>query len=186
MAGSCAVPKLGASNALPYNVILNKQHCAMTSILEYVRSLALPTGEYVVFGSAPLYAHRLVERIEHDADIVAMGAAWKRACTLGKVVKGTYGDCVVTLFDGLVEIYDGWSVGGVALDIPVLIASAEFFDTPDELRGLPFARLEEVLAFKRRINRPKDAAHIALIEEYLDKKYHPRPYSPNASFGTSL
>jgi hypothetical protein len=154
----------------------------MASPLDLLRSLHLPPQDYVIFGSAPLYAHGLVPRIEHDVDVVAVRSAWERVCSMGTVETGSHGDRVVRLFGGVVEIYDGWAAGGVVLDVEALISSAEIFDVfdsqinrPDhpersDIAGLPFARLEDVLAFKKRMYRPKDVPHIALIEEYLRRQ----------------
>jgi hypothetical protein len=46
-------------------------------------------------------------------------------------------------------------------DIDALIDGAERID------GLPFARLEDVLAWKRSYGRHKDLEHVRLIERYL-------------------
>ena len=47
------------------------------------------------------------------------------------------------------------------LDSCVLIDNSQIID------GLPFARLEDVLAFKLSLGRPKDVTHARLIEGYL-------------------
>ncbi len=127
--------------------------------LELLRSLNLPTHDYVILGSAPLFAHGLIPSLEHDVDVVARNAAWKAACSIMSSVRGAKGDLVVRLFDGMVEIFDGWSP--MQWDIDEIIECADIID------GLPFARLEYVLEFKRVLNRPKDQVHIRLIEPYL-------------------
>lgn len=40
----------------------------------------------------------------------------------------------------------------------------------EEIAGLPFVRLETVLAWKKRNGRPKDLKDIELIEAYLASK----------------
>ena len=61
------------------------------------------------------------------------------------------------LEDGKIEVFGGW----MGWDIDALIDDAERID------GLPFARLEDVLAWKRAYARPKDLDHVRLIERYL-------------------
>jgi hypothetical protein len=83
--------------------------------------------------------------------------SWDRAKRLGPVRTAPEGDPVVRLEGGAIEVFGGW----LGWDIAALIDEAEIID------GLPFARLEDVLAFKRSYGRPKDRAHVRLIEDYL-------------------
>lgn len=64
---------------------------------------------------------------------------------------------MVRLEGGTSEIFGGW----MGWDIDALIDGAESMDGP------PFARLEDVLAFKRAYGRPKDLEHVRLLEGYL-------------------
>ncbi len=125
-------------------------------LLEKVRGLRLPVGEYAVFGSGPMLAHGLVEKAG-DTDILARGAAWEKAKGLGKVEMGRH-DPFVRL-GGNVEIFGGW----VGMDVDVIIGRAVLVE------GVQFARLEDVLAFKRLLRRTKDIEHIRLIEKHLAK-----------------
>jgi hypothetical protein len=127
-------------------------------LFERVRELALPDGDWVIAGSAPLLAHGLIEAV-NDIDIVARGAAWARACALGDAQPGEHGDRRVRLCGGAVEVFDGWSLMPWSAD--QLIGEAQ------RLEGLPFMPLQRVLEFKRRLARPKDAAHIRLLEAHL-------------------
>jgi hypothetical protein len=121
-----------------------------------LRALGLPIADYAVFGSGPLAVRGLLEEV-HDLDLVARGAAWKQAKGLGGPRTAPEGDPVVWLEGGAIEIFGGW----LGWDIDALIDNAEIID------GLPFARLEDVLAFKLSHGRPKDVAHARLIEEHL-------------------
>ena len=125
-------------------------------ILGKLRGLELPKGEYAIFGSGPLVARGLLREV-HDLDVVARGAAWDRAKRLGPVRTAPEGDPAVQLEGGAIEVFGGW----LGWDIDALIDDAEIID------GLTFARLEDVLAFKRSYGRPKDRAHVRLIEDYL-------------------
>jgi len=125
-------------------------------LLDKLRVLGLPIGDYAVFGSGPLVARGLLGEMR-DLDVVARGAAWERTKGLGPVRTAPEGDPVVRLEEGVIEVFGGW----LGWDIDTLIDNAEIID------GLPFARLEDVLAFKRSCGRPKDIAHVRLIEEHL-------------------
>jgi hypothetical protein len=129
---------------------------AATRLLDKLRALDLPKGDYAVFGSGPLVARGLVGEVR-DLGVVARGSAWERTKGLGPVRTAPEGDPVVRLEGGVIEVFGGW----LGWDIDALIGNAEIID------GLPFARLEDVLAFKRFYGRPKDIAHVRLIEEHL-------------------
>ena len=108
------------------------------SLFEKLRALRLPASEYAIFGSGPLVAHGLLGKVRY-IDLVARGAAWRRAAELGLTQLGTEGDPVVRLEGGRIEVFGGW----MGWDIVALIDGAQRID------GLPFARLEDVLAWKR-------------------------------------
>jgi len=74
---------------------------------------------------------------------------------LGPIQTAPKGDEVVRL--GNIEIYNAW----LGMDVDAIIARAEV------IGGLPIARLEDVAHFKRRLRRPKDLAHLRLIEACL-------------------
>ena len=126
------------------------------SLREKVAALRLPAGDYAVFGSGPILAHGLIKSV-NDVDVLARGVAWEAARGLGAVVDGEMGDPVVRLGGGEVEIFGGW----LGMDTDGVIDGAE------TVWDLPFARLEDVLAFKRLLGRPKDREHARLIESYL-------------------
>jgi hypothetical protein len=127
-------------------------------LFDQVRELALRDGDWVIAGSAPMLVHGLIDTI-NDIDIVARGAAWARACELGDPQPGEHGDRRVRLAGGAIEVFDGWSLMPWSVDR--LIGEAQW------LEGLPFIPLQRVLEFKRCLARPKDAAHIRLIEARL-------------------
>lgn len=117
--------------------------------------MELPPQDYAIFGSGPLLAHGLVEHVG-DIDILARGAAWLRATTLGSAEVAPDGDKIIRLEDG-VDVFDGW----LDLDKDAVIDRAVLID------GLPYADLRDVLAFKRKLNRPKDKEHVRRLEGYL-------------------
>jgi hypothetical protein len=121
-----------------------------------LRELGLPVGHYAIFGSGPLAVRSLIPELR-DLDVVARGVAWERASALGSVCVAPEGDSVVRFQDSAIEVFGGW----LGWNIDAMIDGAEIID------GLPFARLEDVLAFKRSYGRTKDLEHARLIEEHL-------------------
>ncbi len=115
-----------------------------------LRALELPHRDYAVSGSGPLAVRGLIEEMR-DLDVVARRAAWTKAQDLGPVHPAPGGDPVVRLEGGALEIFGGW----LGWDIDAIID------------GLPFARLEDMLAFKLHYGRPKDLEHARLIAEHL-------------------
>lgn len=120
-----------------------------------VSAVKLPPQDYAIFGSGPLLAHGLVTHIG-DIDILARGSAWLRATKLGRVETAPSGDRVVRLAADI-DIFDGWL--GMAED--AVIDRAVLID------GLPYADLRDVLAFKKKLSRPKDEEHIRVLEGHL-------------------
>lgn len=127
-------------------------------IIKKLLSLNLPSEDYAVFGSGPMFAYGIKD-LGHDVDLIARGKAWKKALTLGEVSKAKSGDNVVTLFDGEIEIFDGWAPG--TWDTDALI------DTAKVINGIRFVSLENVIKWKKEMGREKDLQHIQIIEDYL-------------------
>lgn len=53
------------------------------SLFKKLISLNLPTEDFAVFGSGPMFAYGLRKSI-HDIDLIARGQAWEKAKTLGQ------------------------------------------------------------------------------------------------------
>ena len=104
-----------------------------------------------------MLAHGLVAEVG-DIDLLATGSAWQKAQKLARPKPAPSGDAMVQLTPE-VAIFDGW----LGLDVDAIISRAEVWD------GLPLARLEDVAVYKRLLNRPKDRAHLNLLEPYLLK-----------------
>lgn len=124
-------------------------------IIDAVRGLDLPEGDFVIHASAVMVLHGLLAEAG-DVDIVARGAAWTYAREIGTLVKGRQ-DLCVALPSCKVEIWSGW----LEDDVDALIDRAEI------VAGLPCVSLGEVLRFKLDTDRPKDQPHIVLLRDHL-------------------
>jgi hypothetical protein len=136
----------------------HKANLAKDAKFQLLRDLHLPVCDYVIFGSAPMYAHGLRQEIA-DLDIVARGRAWQIITLLGepKIAPSGNGN-MVELHGGLLQIFDQWITPD--WDINKIIDEAEYID------GLPFAQLSEVLCSKSQSNRPKDQEDLHILRTY--------------------
>jgi hypothetical protein len=125
----------------------------LSKVEPVVKQLKLPTGHYVLFGSLPLLAHGLIECV-NDIDVLVDVTGWSYAKTLGSVSLSPKGHQVISL--GEAEIYAEW----MDMDVEGVIARATV------INGLAYATLEDVLSYKKALNRAKDQDHIRLIEGF--------------------
>lgn len=130
-----------------------------TTPFKLLKELGLPTDHYAIFGSGPMAVHGLKDPTDH-LNIVARSGAWYKAIQLGtaKPTDGGFGD-VVSLCDGKIDIFNGWPNGDWNLD--------ELIDNAEELGGINFVRLEDVLKWKRNRNKEGDEKDIENILDYL-------------------
>lgn len=129
-------------------------------LFEELKKLSLPTGEYAVFGSGPMWVRGIRE--SNDIDIITRGNAWEWAKANGKYgVKEEIGLEYVQFVDGNIEVYRDWHPGKWNID--------ELIDTADRIEGIPFVKLEYVIDWKKKKGREKDRRDLELIEEYLSK-----------------
>lgn len=119
-----------------------------------VHSLGVPLDELVLAGSAPLVACGAIEAAG-DLDLVALGSAWAMLAARGKVTEGALGDRVVDLPGGI-QVFSGWH----GEDAGAVTAAARTVD------GLHVLDLAPVIAYKRRLDRPKDRVHLAALTRW--------------------
>ena len=130
----------------------------MNDLFDLLRSLELPIGDYAIFGSGPLIIRGVIEAT-NDLDVVSRNAAWRRAGSLGEiVVLPEDGAEVVSCFGGAITVGTSWLYGDFDID--------ELIDTAEIIAGLPFVRLEHVVAYKRIAARPKDLRHLEALEAW--------------------
>ncbi|QIY56617.1 hypothetical protein HEP86_21350 [Streptomyces sp. RPA4-5] len=121
-------------------------------------SLDLPADDFIIAGSGPMLAHGIRSTLG-DLDVVARGAAWDKALTLGTPSPAPLGyvDHIV-LHSGEIEILDGW----FDYDADKVIDEFEIFC------GIRFAPLGKVLEWKKRLDREKDREDIEAINRYMN------------------
>lgn len=131
-----------------------------TQMFRCLAELDLGEGSWVVAGSGPLLAHRIISSIA-DLDIVVDARAWRQASGHAEADArvGLHGDRLLGFsLDGVpVEIFDGWHGA----------AASAVIDRSDTMEGYRFLSLSEVATFKRTLDRPKDRIHLALLERHL-------------------
>jgi hypothetical protein len=129
------------------------------SLVKLVTELDLDRRDFVIFGSGPLLAHGLRQRIR-DLDVVARGPVWRRVCRYGIPAVGEINGAPLALFcDGLIQFSQGW----ISEDWD----ANDLIDRAEIIQGLPFAQLTDVLAYKQKLRRPKDLPDIEALLDLL-------------------
>ncbi|MFC4034460.1 hypothetical protein ACFO3J_23715 [Streptomyces polygonati] len=134
-----------------------REHPLIHDLLALVNEYDLDLSDMVIFGSGPLLAKGLRADI-HDLDIVARSKTWCRVKRHGARSIGQANHARIAQFcDGRIQFSAGW----VSDDWK----AAELIDRAETIRGLPFARIENVLAYKQLLNRPKDQQDIEMLQD---------------------
>jgi hypothetical protein len=128
-------------------------------LIQKLLSLSLPAEDYAIFGSGPMFAHGIKD-LNHDLDVIAKGMAWKKAGEIAPSIQTRLNiGRVIELFNGEIEIFNDWAPGSWNID--------DLIDSAEIIEGIRFVGLENLLRWKKLMNRPKDWDHIKQIEEYL-------------------
>ena len=131
-------------------------------LIQKLLSLNLPSEDYAVFGSGPMFAHGIKD-LSHDVDIIARGKAWEKALTLGQQQISKIDSILfVDFFGGEVSAFNSWAPGVWSIDD--LINSADIID------GIRFVTLENVYKWKKLRNSEKDKEHLELLEDYFRQR----------------
>jgi len=128
-------------------------------VLEKVKSLKLPKGEYIIYGAAPFAIYGI--RDVNDIDMLVSEALYAKLTEQGweKIVKGPKDEPVT--FD-IFEAHNTWEFSPYAPTLSELLSRATLVD------DIPFASLEDVRIWKKESGRPKDLVDLKLIDNYLN------------------
>ena len=116
--------------------------------------LGLSEGDWALFGSGPLLVRGWIDEVG-DLDVISRGAAWEKARQLGRL-QTVAGGIEIAVIGSHITVGTSWAYGDP--DVGHLIDTAEMID------GLPCVTIDHVVAYKRIAGRPKDRAHLAVIE----------------------
>lgn len=132
-------------------------------IFSRVKKFNLPMGEYAVFGSSLLDVWSI--RKAQDLDIIATPELFESLRKSGEWQEKQANGFPMLIKDdaNVTTVQDKPTDGDYCPDRRQLIKDAVI------IRGVPFVRIEEVLACKKDYNREKDRRDIQTIEEYLRK-----------------
>ena len=139
----------------------------MKKLLQKLKELNLPEGEFAIFGSGPacirglreigdldiIVTENLFNSLKNKSNINVLG---KESSTSSFHLKHSE--------ESNMGFYNPWKPGdwNVACDVNKLIQEA------DIIEGFPFVKLEEVLKYKKLLKREKDLVDIKLIEDFLN------------------
>lgn len=126
-------------------------------IIEKVKALGLPGGEYVVFGSCPLAIAGIREA--GDIDMLVSDSLWEQLKREGWQIVDKGPDDKPLAHD-VFEVHNSWNFSSYQPTLKELLTSADVYD------DIPFASLEEVRKWKTASGREKDLKDIKLIDAY--------------------
>jgi len=126
----------------------------ISKLVGEVKKMKLAEGEYAVFGSAVMAIRGLREA--PNIDVIVKNSLWDNLSDKYQV------DSEGFIRIGLIKISNWW-FAPLRKEISVLIDEAETID------GLRFVKIEEVLAYKKKLKGDKDVGDVKLIEKYIDE-----------------
>mgnify|MGYP006385881877 CR=1 len=130
-------------------------------MISRIKSLGLPIGKYIVFGSSVMEIHGI--RKAKDIDLIVddevyselKKRGWKRHWFFRRVLT------CKALKSGGIEAFSNikWKKYRVEND--------ELFKKAELINGVPFMSLKDYLFYKKHLPREKDKRDVELIEKYL-------------------
>lgn len=128
-------------------------------IIEEVRELNLPLGEYAVISGGVLAIHGM--RGHSDVDILVTPELFKLLRKSGWAERRITKTCTVL-------VYENFEATSKTLDFEGYESNAQkIIKDADIIKGIPFATLLETRKFKKAYGRDKDLEDIAMIDKYL-------------------
>lgn len=129
-------------------------------IIDRVKTLNLPEGTYVVFGSCPLALAGIREA--KDIDLLVSKEIFEQLKTSGwKTIDKGPEDKPIT--SDVFEAHHNWEFEGYKSTLAQLLETASIAD------GIPFVSLEEVRKWKAASDNPKHLADVKQIDSFLAK-----------------
>ena len=127
-------------------------------VVSKVKSLNLPKGSYIVYGSGPLAAVGIREA--NDIDMLVSSHLYKQLKESGwkKRLQGPKDEPLV--FD-VFEAHENWDFSEYSPTLEDLL-SRSF-----EVDGVPFASIKDVRKWKSTHSHPKASQDLALMDAYL-------------------
>jgi len=110
-----------------------------------LKSYELPKKDFAVFGSGPMYVAGLREQI-NDVDVICRGEAWEKSKDLEK--------------HDQIDFFNSWMPGKWNVD--------DLIDQAEEIDGMKFVQLKEVLKWKKIASRDKDKEDIEILETHFN------------------
>ncbi|HLD51247.1 hypothetical protein A3K34_00975 [candidate division WWE3 bacterium RIFOXYC1_FULL_40_10] len=146
---------------------LPTRNLAAETKFQQLLSLGMPSGDYAIFGSAPLWVYNITQEL-HDLDVIARGAAWEIAKTKGVLqpTKSNHGRELI-LFEGNIEISNKWITGEWNIN--------ELIDTSEIVQGVRLVNLEYIIREKLINHRERDKEDLKKIEEFISLNRLPIP-----------
>ena len=129
------------------------------TIFEEVRKLDLPIGQYAVVGSGVMSAYGI--RQHKDVDLIITISLFEKLKDCGWELSK---DKKNVIKHGNYEADINYKYGEYQPDSSKLIETAQI------INGIPFINLDEVVKFKKALDRDKDRDDIELISNYLMSK----------------
>ena len=128
-------------------------------IITKVKTLNLPKGSYIVFGSCPMAV--LGIREANDIDLLVSQEIYEKLKKDGweEIDKGPNDK---PLIRDVFEAHNNWNFSSYNPTLEDLLTSAI------EVDGVTFASLEDVRKWKVASGRPKDVNDIKMIDNYFD------------------
>jgi len=126
-------------------------------LLDKLKKLNLPDGEYAVYGSGPLAVREIREA--KDLDVIVTDNLYQKLKE--KYPKDSKWEMLKI---EEIEIHPSWAWEPKITDLKGVIKRAEV------IKGLRFVRLDDLLNCKKKMGREKDFDDIKLIENFMKNK----------------
>lgn len=127
---------------------------------QVVDTLAMPDGEYIIFGGGCLAIRGLRPTPDLDLYVTQRLYDQLKAMYGGEVRQHNQTYLIFSAAGTEIEAHATWNMQDWQPDFP------RYLKSPEIVRGLPFMPLQDVYEWKKAVRRPKDVSDLELIESY--------------------